>query len=70
MSKKQNVGISKEKLVTYQHEDTGNVFTKLIPFNEPIPKIPRRFVIKIEWQVDGVPCSLSREEIKMENTKF
>jgi hypothetical protein len=37
----------KERRVTYQHEDTGNLFTKLIPENEPIPQIPRRFVVSI-----------------------
>ena len=37
-----------ERRVTYQHEDTGNIFTKLIPENEPIPEFPRRFVVSVE----------------------
>lgn len=37
-----------ERRVTYQHEDTGNIFTKLIPANEPIPEIPRRFIVSVE----------------------
>jgi hypothetical protein len=41
-------GIGSEKRVTYQHEDTGNIFTKLIPNGEPIPEFPRRFIVKIE----------------------
>lgn len=37
-----------ERRVTYQHEDTGNIFTKLIPANEPIPEFPRRFIVSVK----------------------
>lgn len=33
---------------TWQHEETGYIFTKEIPAGEPTPKFPRRFVISEE----------------------
>ncbi len=41
-------GRNAERLVTYQHEETGNIFTKMIPENEPIPEFPRRFIVSVE----------------------
>jgi len=41
-------GRNAERLVRYQHEETGNIFTKLIPENEPIPEFPRRFIVSVE----------------------
>lgn len=37
----------KEQEVTWQHEETGALFTKLIPVGESIPEIPRRFIVSV-----------------------
>lgn len=34
--------------VTWQHEETGYIFTKEIPAGEPTPDLPHRFVISEE----------------------
>ena len=36
------------RLVTWQHEDTGYIFTKEIPEGVTTPEFKRRFIIKVE----------------------
>ena len=44
-----SAGIGAEQVVTWQHDETGMIFTKNIPISKQIPIFPRRSIIKIEW---------------------
>jgi hypothetical protein len=51
------------RLVTWQHEDTGYVFTKEIPAGECTPNFFRRFVVKEEPLCDLLTCGWEEDEM-------